>query len=568
MKLVSKIKNHIKKYFLFQRLIFEIKYFLLIVNLFFSNNKIYYNYKISLHRQELNKAHKLLGQMILSDNILYPDFVNYLSLSMRLRKIQYLDIIKLKIFSFKEWNPTVYIFILNNFNYQILKKWIVNLNIKFPEFYLDIKKESGNEKKIIKKLNKENLLEINLLKKNIKKIIQEFFFNDMQTNHLFYFSILESIISDHLGSKQKKISHLKKCAVINLDPWTQSYAHFYYLDSFIKGVLLGELDYDFVIFSKEPKSIVSNKYLFSLYQKSLNNIFKLPKVDKIVYLHPNLNAWRKKNKDFGLAHNLSFFIQAKWNKKNKKPIIQISNEEIKKADLLMSNLIPKNHWLVTLHVREAGYRFNDHLWLDTGRNSNISTYLKTINYLSTKNGFVVRLGERKKNKINFSNFFDYGSSKYKSDFFDIYFIYKSKFNIGTCSGPSYLPMIFGKDKNILTNINIPFFIYSHGCIGVPKIFKLIKNNKFIKYPDFEKINPPLLFSGNNNLNNLGLRLIDNNENDILEATKELVENFDNKKWFTKLKKRATFVTSSSKNIFCQNKIPLSRAFISKYNNLL
>ena len=116
----------------------------------------------------------------------------------------------------------------------------------------------------------------------------------MQTNHLFYFSILESIISDHLGSKQKKISHLKKCAVINLDPWTQSYAHFYYLDSFIKGVLLGELDYDFVIFSKEPKSIVSNKYLFSLYQKSLNNIFKLPKVDKIVYLHPNLNAWRKK----------------------------------------------------------------------------------------------------------------------------------------------------------------------------------------------------------------------------------------------------------------------------------
>ena len=63
----------------------------------------------------------------------------------------------------------------------------------------------------------------------------------------------------------------------------------------------------------------------------------------------------------------------------------------------------------------------------------------------------IRLGEKKKNLLKFRGFFDYGSSKYKSEFLDIYLITKSKFNIGTCSGISYLPIIF-KNRNILTNI--------------------------------------------------------------------------------------------------------------------
>ena len=59
--------------------------------------------------------------------------------------------------------------------------------------------------------------------------------------------------------------------------------HYYFLDSFIKGVLLGILDYDYIIFSK-PVWIVSNQYLFKVYKNYIDKNFLHQKTLTILYL--------------------------------------------------------------------------------------------------------------------------------------------------------------------------------------------------------------------------------------------------------------------------------------------
>ena len=117
-------------------------------------------------------------------------------------------------------------------------------------------------------------------------------------------------------------------------------------------------------------------------------------------------------------------------------------------------------------------------------------------------------------------------------------------------------------------MSIPFFINTPGSIGVPKFFKSTINKKYQKLSLYNQFNPPLLFYGNKNLKSYKLTIKENHPEDILSAVKELNENFNNKNWVNIIKKRRTFVIKKSKNLFCNNRIPLPKMFINKYKNLL
>ena len=85
---------------------------------------------------------------------------------------------------------------------------------------------------------------------------------------------------------------------------------------------------------------------------------------------------------------------------------------------------------------------------------------------------------------------------------------------------------------------------------------------------YNQFNPPLLFYGNKNLKSYNLTIEENHPEDILLAVKELNENFNNKNWLNSIKKRRTFVTKKSKNLYCNNRIPLPKMFINKYKKLV
>lgn len=566
--MISNVKIFLRKnvvlhtiYFKLKILFFKIQYF------FLRKNNL--KFKIMLLESNFSKAYSFFSNEILKKNeFSFSDFCEFLSLSLRLKNFKQRHDLNKIILDYNIWSPLFYIYLSYRDENKLLNKWLERVFkddqvlisiLKYPERF------SNNEKIFSLKISKDKQ-KLSKLRFYLKDIISQMYFNDMQFNKMNNFFTLDHIISDCLMNKNLKKK--KRLAIINLNPWTQSIGHFYYLDSFIKGVLLGILDYDYIIFSKEPKSIISNKYLYGLYKEFLDKKFILPKKKNYIISEPNMDSWRQKNKKFVLAHEVSKKIQEIWYKKKYSPIVKIPSEDILAGDKLISNFFKNKKWFCTIHVREPGFRLNDHLWLDSGRNAKIETYKKAIQYIDKNDGFTIRLGQKRINEFKFKGFFDYGSSSFKSDFLDIFLIYRAKFNIGTSSGLSFLPIVFGKYQNIFTNLNLLFFVSIPGSIGIPKLIFSIKNRKIENLRTYEKFDPPLLFYGNESFKNFGYKLIENSSEDILLLVQEFLNNFMKKNWNKILKKRKTFPLNSNKNIYTNNFIPLPKFFINKYKKIL
>jgi putative glycosyltransferase (TIGR04372 family) len=113
--------------------------------------------------------------------------------------------------------------------------------------------------------------------------------------------------------------------------------------------------------------------------------------------------------------------------------------------------IPKNSWFVCLHVRGSGYRG------DKGRkdyrNPNILNYIPAIKKITSKGGWVVRMGDHTMKPLpSMKNVIDYPFTKYKNEFMDLCLIQNCRFFIGGQSGlQAFAVLAF---KNILL-VNMP-----------------------------------------------------------------------------------------------------------------
>jgi putative glycosyltransferase (TIGR04372 family) len=133
-------------------------------------------------------------------------------------------------------------------------------------------------------------------------------------------------------------------------------------------------------------------------------------------------------------------------------------EELKGKEILKEMGIPLNSKIVCLLVRDSAY-LNAHIpnsILDyhNYRDSNIENYLLASEYLADLGFFVIRMG-RVVNKPFISNkagILDYASSKWTSDFMDIYLGAKCTFCISTGAGWDAVPAWIFRKPTIFTNL--------------------------------------------------------------------------------------------------------------------
>jgi putative glycosyltransferase (TIGR04372 family) len=112
--------------------------------------------------------------------------------------------------------------------------------------------------------------------------------------------------------------------------------------------------------------------------------------------------------------------------------------------------IPKNSWFVCLHVRESGFHGDkpESLSSKLNRNPNILNYISAIKEITSKGGWVVRMGDNSMKPLpNMENVIDYPFTKYKSEFMDLCLIKNCRFFIGGQSGLQIFAEL--ASKNIL-----------------------------------------------------------------------------------------------------------------------
>ena len=135
-----------------------------------------------------------------------------------------------------------------------------------------------------------------------------------------------------------------------------------------------------------------------------------------------------------------------WKKKNKHNFFEYSKNEIQKAKFFFNNLginLNKN-WYVLLHVRSSEDNFSH-------RNSDVIKYKKAIEFIGSKGGYVIRIGDRSMKKLKETkNLIDLTDDPKHSEYL-LFLYHNAKFFMTGVSGPGFMTTLF---KNPCLHVDI------------------------------------------------------------------------------------------------------------------
>lgn len=238
----------------------------------------------------------------------------------------------------------------------------------------------------------------------------------------------------------------------------------------------------------------------------------------------------------------------------------------------------KANKLICIHNRDDSLKKTQNIDLKyhNFRNSDPEKYKKLIKNFIDKGYFVIRMG-RNSNKEIFlenKNFIDYTFSKYNSEFNDLLLLSNCKYYIGSDSGISNIPRIFGK-KSYFCNFPINHvhrLTFFHKGFFLPKSIVSIDEHKPLSLSNLfkqglHKIDKESEFKKKN------FKFLENTEEELLSFSNEIL-NFDNKKYRKETNEQKEF-NLILKRLCNQYEIQfgsilpiISKNFIEKNNYLL
>lgn len=229
-----------------------------------------------------------------------------------------------------------------------------------------------------------------------------------------------------------------------------------------------------------------------------------------------------------LPSHLSFgLIRSRWEKEKRQPLVALTEEDTDRGWKCLESLgVPWGAWFVCLHVRSPGWRDNGS-WFEGHRNADINTYLPAIESIVEAGGWVIRMGDPGMKPLPpMPGVIDYAHSSAKSDWMDVFLCAKCKFFIGTSSGLSSWPILFGVPA-AYTNILPPFGIYSFTSrdLFLPKLLWSKEEERYLNFKEF--FTPPVgMGASANAFKLLNLEMKSNEPEDIKNLVLEMLARCD------------------------------------------
>src|SRR3990167_2744205 len=223
--------------------------------------------------------------------------------------------------------------------------------------------------------------------------------------------------------------------------------------------------------------------------------------------------------------------------KKYQPHLSFTISEKKQGIKFLSDLgIPDGSPYVCLFVRDSAYLskyFPDRDWsYHNYRDCDIDNFRKAALFLADLGYYVIRMGKvvLKSLDVNHEKVIDYANCSIRSDFCDIYLTAHCDFFISTPSGLDGVAQIF---RRPILLVNMPIFV--PGCLDYWYPSKLFITKKFFdrtrnKFISLKELDNVLLNTVNfqKTSEDLNWIPIENDEDEILEAVREMVNSFEKK----------------------------------------
>ena len=197
------------------------------------------------------------------------------------------------------------------------------------------------------------------------------------------------------------------------------------------------------------------------------------------------------------------------------PFAELPDSVREQGDAALLRLgVPPGAPIVTLHVRDEGY--NDHIVWEMGlRDSNVDDYGAAVACLAERGITVVRLGDPGMRRATpRPGLIHYPFSEAKSDVLDVYLAARCRFHIGTSSGMSFVPLLFGRPVLMTNWITPAHMICAPSVLTLPKLL-LDRDGRLVPIAVWCDRYRGLLERPDAELHGLSVR--DNDPEDIREA---------------------------------------------------
>ena len=253
-----------------------------------------------------------------------------------------------------------------------------------------------------------------------------------------------------------------------------------------------------------------------------------------------------------------------------KPFLKVPPRSDNQVEDLLTGLGIKNSdWYVCLHIRTDAY-INDAK--TRYRNSSFKNYLSAIEYIHSRGGKVVKVGEPDEfSNESYSGVIHYENSKYRNSKNDVLINSHCSFYIGNTSGLQAIPASSGIP---VVGVNVTPLaackIWGPQDLAIPKLYFSKKTKEILGFKSL--LNSPLgTFSHSFKIDEASISLLENSSEEILWAVTEMYEKIFLKKTLTS---DPTQLQVDFNNLFNQSHITfysktlISSKFLEKYKKYI
>ena len=311
--------------------------------------------------------------------------------------------------------------------------------------------------------------------------------------------------------------------IINGESWGFGIGHISLIDTLVKLRLLGQLSPEKrVVFV--PRGSVANPCYLDYWKPYLDIIYLdnqnyrlLTSLCSSISEHHTIqtkDGFMRINAALSLAKN-------SWFSENRPPLLKLKESDRERGLKTLEHwAIPRGSWFVALHVRES----SDGV-LRSGPNADILTYLPAIQAITSRGGYVVRMGHPGMKALpSIPNVIDYANSEDKSDWMDVFLWASCRFIIGTSSGPNSIPLTFGRPTLHTNACCIVRDAYFPNSLLLPKLYWSKEKNRFFTFK--EMLDGPMAWGVSRKYDGVDFDLIDNTPEEIELAVVEMLDNLD------------------------------------------